>query len=198
MGVPPATKGDLAFVEHMLTVMKPDTGRLAVVMPQGVLFRAGAEKGIRQRLMEAGVVEAVIGLPPNLFYNTGLPACILVCRSTPSPNRHGQVVFIDASERFVKQGARNIIAPEDIAAIVAAYRTGEDPDGEGGVAPRLVPIDEIAQNHWDMSISRYVGRAADEMLTVERAFADYVAAREELAAAQVELDGLLESAGHDG
>jgi type I restriction enzyme M protein len=79
-GIPPATKGDFAFVENMVASMKPDTGRVGVVMPQGVLFRRGAEKEIRERMLEAGLLDAVIGLPPNLFYNTGLPACVLVFR----------------------------------------------------------------------------------------------------------------------
>jgi type I restriction enzyme M protein len=79
-GVPPATKGDFAFVEHMVTSMKPDTGRVAVVMPQGVLFRGGQEKEIRQRMLEAGLFDAVIGLPPNLFYNTSLPVASRIRR----------------------------------------------------------------------------------------------------------------------
>jgi type I restriction enzyme M protein len=197
-GVPPATKGDFAFVEHMLAVMKPETGRLAVVMPRGVLFRSGAEREIRKRLVECGLVEAVIGLPANLFYNTGLPACVLVCRTTPRTERNGAILFIDASERFVKQGARNIIATPDIEAIVAAYRTGKDPDGPGGVVPRLVRTDEIAENDWDMSISRYVGREAVGAESVERALENYIEAREALAASQADLDVLLERGGFGG
>jgi type I restriction enzyme M protein len=113
-GVPPATKGDFAFVEHMVAAMKPETGRVAVVMPQGVLFRGGAEKDIRQRMLEAGLFDAVIGLPPNLFYNTGLPACVLVLRARSRPGREGKVLFVDASKRFVKRGARNEMEPRTL------------------------------------------------------------------------------------
>ena len=85
-GVPPATKGDFAFVEHMVSSMTSDNGRVAVVMPQGVLFRGGQEKEIRQRMLEAGLFDAIIGLPANLFYNTGFPACVLILRAKPRPD----------------------------------------------------------------------------------------------------------------
>ena len=95
--------------------MKSDTGRVAVVMPQGVLFRGGQEKEIRQRMLEAGLFDAVIGLPANLFYNTGLPACVLILRAKPRAGRENRVLFVDASKRFVKRGARNEMEPDDIS-----------------------------------------------------------------------------------
>ena len=96
--MPPATKGDFAFVEHMVASMESDTGRVAVVMPQGVLFRSGAEKEIRQRMLEAGLFDAVIGLPPNLFYNTRLPACVLILRAKPLRGRENRVLFVGRIE----------------------------------------------------------------------------------------------------
>jgi type I restriction enzyme M protein len=138
-GVPPESYADLAFVEHMVLSMKEDTGRLAVVMPHGALFRGGVEGDIRRALLEAGVVEAVVGLPPNLFYNTTIPAAVLVCRASLPQEREGHVLFIDASARFRKLRNQNEMSPDDVAAVVEAYATGEDPDGEDGVHVRLVP-----------------------------------------------------------
>lgn len=194
-GVPPATKGDLAFVEHMLTVMKPETGRLAVVMPQGVLFRGGVEKDVRRRLIEASLVDAVIGLPPNLFYSTGLPACVLVCRAARRALTRGHVLFIDAARRFVKVGARNVMSQDDIDAVVAAYHRGEDPDGDGGLARRLVPYEEIARNDWDMNLSRYLAADAGESATVDELFVAYAETKETLLAAEDALEDLLREAG---
>jgi type I restriction enzyme M protein len=176
-GVPPATKGDFAFVEHMLTVMKPGTGRVAVVMPQGVLFRSGAERDIRQRLIEAGLVDAVVALPSNLFYNTGLPACVLVLRATPRADGDGGVVFVDASARFAKRGARNEMESSDIAAVVGAVASGADPDGGGGVGVARASAEEIAANNWDMNIGRYVSGIAEQSVDLEGAVASYLDAR---------------------
>ncbi len=194
-GIPPATKGDYAFVEHMLTVMRPETGRLAVVMPQRVLFRTGAEREIRQNILAAGLLEAIIALPPNLFYNTSLPACVLVCRAEISQQRREHVLFIDASLRFVKAGARNVMQADDIETVVAAYRSGNDPDGEGGLAVRLVPLSEIESNDWDLSVARYLAGAETDAVEVSFALAEYVDAREELREAEDRLDDRLREAG---
>jgi len=193
-GVPPVTKGDFAFVEHMLGVMKSKTGRLAVVMPQGVLFRGGAEKEIRKRLLKAGLFDAVIGLPGNLFYNTGLPACVLVLRATPRNDRDNQVLFVDASKRFIKRGARNEMEKEDVQAVVEAVATGADPDGEGGLQRALVPVSDIAQTDWDMNIGRYVQGEASEALDVDSALVTYLEAREARRRAEDDLDDRLREA----
>lgn len=194
-GVPPATKGDFAFVEHMVASMNPGTGGVAVVMPQGVLFRGGAEKEIRQRMLEAGLFDAVIGLPPNLFYNTGLPACVLVLRAKPRQGREGKVLFIDASKRFVKRGARNEMEHDDVDAIARAVVSGDDPDGEDGLALALVPIGEIASNDWDMNIGRYVRGEVAEEIDVDEALIAYLEARDAARAAEDALDERLREAG---
>jgi type I restriction enzyme M protein len=193
-GLPPTQYADLAFVEHMLAVMKPDTGRLAVVMPQGVLTRT-AEREIRKRLLEAGLLDAVIGLPRNLFYNTDLPACIVVCRSQPAPARRGSVLFIDASARSVKDGTRNVMSADDIETVVTAYRTGVDPDGEGGLTSRLVPITEIAENRWDMNILSYMGEGRTADIDVEAAVGRCLETRDALRQAEERLDVALTEAG---
>jgi type I restriction enzyme M protein len=194
-GVPPATKGDFAFVEHMVVAMKPDTGRVAVVMPQGVLFRTGVENEIRQRMLEGGLLDAIIGLPPNLFYNTNLPACVLVLRAAPRPGREQQVLFVDASKRFVKRGARNEMERADVDATAAAIASGTDPDGEGGVALALVAVDEIAASGWDLNIGRYVRAEAAEELSVEEALTLYLEAREAARETEDALDDRLTRAG---
>lgn len=193
-GVPPATKGDFAFIEHMLTVMKPGTGRIAVVMPQGVLFRGGAEKEIRKRIVQTGLLDAVVGLPSNIFYNTTLPACIVVCRAEPRRTDHG-VLFVDASQRFIKQGARNVMETEDVAATAEAIGTDSDPDGDGGVSMRIATPAEIETNDWDLNIGRYVTGEVAEQLDVPTAVLTYREARDGLRAAERELDERLAEAG---
>jgi type I restriction enzyme M protein len=194
-GVPPASYGDLAFVEHMLTAMDPKTGRMAVVMPHGVLFRGGAEQQIRQQIIESGRLEAVIGLAPNLFYNTTIPACILVCRSEIPAERQDHIPFVDGSERFKKGKNQNELTTEDVDALAEAYRTGEDPDGEGGVDVRLVPIKEIAKNDFDLNIGRYIQREMEAEIEVATAIAEYQEARDAVREAETALDQRLKAAG---
>ena len=105
-GVPPPTKGDLAFVQHMVAVLN-SRGRLGVVMPHGVLFRGDTEGTIRQALLQQDLFDAVIGLPPNLFYGTGIPASILVLNRNKPTARKGRVMFIDASGNFEEGSNQN-------------------------------------------------------------------------------------------
>jgi type I restriction enzyme M protein len=194
-GVPPATKGDLAFVEHMVACMKPETGRVAVVMPQGVLFRGGAEKEIRRRMLEAGLFDVIIGLPANLFYNTNLPACVLILRARPVNGREGHVLFIDASKRFVKRGARNEMEPSDVSVIAEAALAGQDPDGSGGLALSAIDIEAIRENDWDLNIGRYVRDEVAEEFSVDEALVTYLEAREASRQTEEQLDERLREAG---
>ncbi|MEI6136958.1 MAG: class I SAM-dependent DNA methyltransferase [Chloroflexota bacterium] len=196
LGVPPKGNADMAWVQHMVASMKPDTGRMAIVMPHGVLFRGGAEGRIRQGLIEAGVLEAVIGLPPNLFYSTSIPASVLVFRSRAREGREGVVQFIDASARFTAGRNQNSMLPHDVAAVVEAYRIGDDPDGDGGVQTRLVPMTEMAENGYDCNIGRYIRGAAAQVADVEGALAELRDARDALRAAEVRLDKRLREAGY--
>ena len=177
-GVPPAKNGDFAWVQHMLASMNPETGRVGVVMPHGVLFRGGAEGKIRKCLVEQDRLEAVIGLASNLFYSTSIPACLLIFRADKPAVRRQHVLFIDASERFTKGRNQNQMDDTDIQAILGAYRTGEDPDGEGGVHVRLVPTTEIADNGFDLNIGRYIKSTADETVDLPTALAAYQQARD--------------------
>lgn len=131
--------------------MNPETGRVGVVMPHGVLFRAGTEGQIRQCLIEKDLLEAVIGLPPNLFYSTTIPACLLIFRAVKSEERRNHVLFVDAAARC-KGRNQNTMNGADVSAVLQAYQTGSDPDGDGGAEVRLVPFDEIKTNGFDLNI----------------------------------------------
>lgn len=158
-------KGDLMFAQHMLAVCKPG-GMVATVMPHGVLFRGGAEKEIRRKFIEQDLIEAVIGLPPNLFYGAGIPACILIMRPnltghSPNPDkpaeRRGRILFINADAEFHAGRAQNYLRPEHIEKIVSTYDRIEDNPGYA----RAVPVEEIAgpDNDFNLNIRRYVDNA---------------------------------------
>lgn len=195
LGVPPKGYAEYAFVEHMLATMRPKTGRFAVVVPHGVLFRSGVEGGIREKLLKSGRLEAVIGLAPNLFYNTTIPAAVLVCRSELPKERQGRVLFVDGAERFKKGKNQNELTAEDVEAMVAAYRTGADPDGEGGIYVSSVDLKRIEENDWDLNIGRYIDRPAAAEIEVASAIAEYQEARDALRDAEAELDERLKEAG---
>ncbi|BDT68091.1 hypothetical protein os1_22730 [Comamonadaceae bacterium OS-1] len=150
-------KADLMFVQHMLAVLKAD-GRLATVMPHGVLFRGGEERAARQYFIDKGYLEAVIGLPSNLFYGTGIPACILVLNKAGSQvggAARDSVLFINADREYREGKAQNHLRPEDIDKIVHTYRAGDT------VAhyARRVPVAEIQAEDYNCNIRRYVDNA---------------------------------------
>lgn len=146
-------KADLMFVQHMLSVLKHD-GRLATVMPHGVLFRGGEERDARKYFIEQGYLEAVIGLPSNLFYGTGIPACILVLNKKDAAKRD-HVLFINADREYREGKAQNHLRAEDIDKIVNAYRSGEDIPAYA----RRVPKAEIEAEEFNCNIRRYVDNA---------------------------------------
>jgi len=155
-------KADLMFTKHMLAVCRP-RGMVATVMPHGVLFRGGAEKEIRKKFLQQDLIEAVISLPPNLFYGAGIPACILIMRSNitgqaPNPNkpenRRGRVLFINADAEYRSGRAQNYLRPEDIEKIASTFeRYGEVPSYS-----KIVTFDEIADaaNDFNLNVRRYV------------------------------------------
>jgi type I restriction enzyme M protein len=196
-GLPPASFGDYAWVQHMLASMRPVTGRVGVVMPHGVLFRGGAEAQIRQCLIRSDQLEAVIGLPPNLFYSTSIPACLLIFHATKSAERRGHVLFVDGSKRFDKGRNQNRMRPEDVETILSAYRTPSEQDGSDGVGVRLVPHADIETNGWDLNIGRYIKSAAAEVLDVETALAELAEAQQALHDAEERLAERLAEAGYD-
>ncbi|HAE7081074.1 TPA_asm: N-6 DNA methylase [Salmonella enterica subsp. salamae serovar 42:z:1,5] len=146
-------KADLMFVQHMLSVLKHD-GRMATVMPHGVLFRSGDEREARKYFIDHGYLEAIIGLPSNLFYGTGIPACILVMNKEGAAKRES-VLFINADREYSEDKAQNHLRPEDIDKIINAYRKGETIPGYA----RAVPTDEIIKEDYNCNIRRYVDNA---------------------------------------
>jgi type I restriction enzyme M protein len=159
-GMPPRKTGDYAWVEHMVKSMAAKTGRLAVVLPQGALFRGGAEQRIRRYLIEADLIDAVIGLAPNLFYGTGLAASILVLRQQKTAEREGRVLILDASSLFKRGRSQNMLEGEHRERIEQLYAAFVDEPGFAHVAERQ----EIADNDFDLNIGRYVLPIPDEDL----------------------------------
>ncbi|MBD1906448.1 SAM-dependent DNA methyltransferase [Trichocoleus sp. FACHB-832] len=151
-GLPTDSSGDFAWVQHMVQSMAEPHGRMAVVLPQGALFRSGIEGQIRQKLLEMDVIEAVIGLAPNLFYGTGLAACILVLRRRKPKERAGKVLIADASSLFRKARAQNFLEPEHAAEILGWYQGFVDVEDRA----RVVTLKDIEKEGWTLNISRYV------------------------------------------
>lgn len=152
----PASKADYAFIEHMIHQLD-DNGTMAVVMPHGALFRGAAEGHIRKYLIaEKNYLDAVIGLPANIFYGTGIPACILVfkkCRTNPK-----DILFIDASQHFEKAKNQNRLRPEDIDKIIETYGTRKSEDKYSHVAK----LSEVKENDYNLNIPRYVDTFEEE------------------------------------
>jgi len=193
-GVPPAGTGDLAWVQHMVASMKPGTGRLGVVMPHGVLFRGGVEGRIRQCLIERDQLDAVIGLPANLFYSTPIPACLLVFRATKEESRRGTVLIVDGSGRFIRGRNQNHMSTDDVEALLAACRDGSTGND---VAVRVVGHAEIKENGWDLNIGRYLKTQAAETVDVPTALAALRDAQVRLRQAEDRLDERLRAAGYE-
>jgi len=155
-GVPPKSKGDYGFITHMIEIAKRQSGRVAVIVPHGVLFRGGSEGTIRQKLIEENLLDAVIGLPANLFTTTGIPVAILVfdrSREEGGPNEaRKDVLFIDASKEFTPGKTQNMLEDKHIEKVLDAYATRELVDKFAYVASP----EEIAENHYNLNIPRYV------------------------------------------
>ena len=154
-GTPPRTKGDYAFILHMIETMKPKTGRMAVVAPHGVLFRGSSEGKIRQKLIEENALDTVIGLPEKLFYGTGIPAAILIFKKRKTDDK---VLFIDASRDFVSGKNQNQLSDDHIDKIFNAYKTRQSIDKYAYLATPT----EIAENDYNLNIPRYVDTFQEE------------------------------------
>lgn len=149
-GVPPSKNGDYAYLLHIVRSLKR-MGKGAVILPHGVLFRGNAEAGIRESLIKQGYVKAIIGLPANLFYGTGIPACIILMDKENAENRKG-IFMMDASKGFIKDGNKNRLREQDIRLITDVFETQEEVDGFS----RMVSINEIEENEYNLNIPRYI------------------------------------------
>ena len=191
-GLPPAKSGDYAFVQHMIKSMAPKTGRMAVVLPHGALFRMGKEGEIRRKLLGMDLLEAVIGLGPNLFYGTGLAACILVFRQKKTKARKNKVLIVDASKEFKSGRAQNELLPEHVARIHGWVRDYADVEG----IARVVTLDDIASNDHNLNIPRYVEpKVTSEVLTVKDAMKRLRESANAAFAAEEKLVGILKREG---
>ena len=161
-GVPPKDKGDFAFISHMVETAKPKTGRVAVIVPHGVLFRGGAEGKIRRQLIEENIIDAVIGLPAGLFQTTGIPVAILIIdrsREKGGQNENKKdIFFIEASKEFKAGKAQNILTEEHIKKIYQTYTDRKDIEK---FARRVKPT-EIKENDYNLNITRYVDTFEEE------------------------------------
>lgn len=157
-GTPPAKQGDFAYLLHIVRSLK-STGKGACILPHGVLFRGNAEGDIRRNLVRKGYIKGIIGLPPNLFYGTGIPACIVVVDKQDAAARKG-IFMIDASAGFMKDGPKNRLRAMDIHKIVDAFAKRR----EVPKYARMVPVEEIERNGFNLNIPRYIDSQTPEDL----------------------------------
>ncbi len=189
-GVPPKTKGDYAFVLHMVETLKPKTGRMGVVVPHGVLFRGAAEGKIRKKLIDENLLDAVVGLPEKLFYGTGIPAAILIFRRN-KPTR--DVLFIDASREYKDGKNQNQLSDDNVAKIVATYQAREDVDKYAHVAS----LEEIAENDYNLNIPRYVDTfEEEEEIDLAAVLEERKTLKAQLAQIEAQMDGYLKELGY--
>jgi type I restriction enzyme M protein len=204
-GIPPRGFADLAFAQHMLASLKAD-GRMGIILPHGVLFRGGEEGKIREGLLfgtdaAAGnhpgdLIEAIIGLPPALFYNTPIPACVLVLNKSKPANLRGKVIVVDASRDFAADKVQNRLRPENIARIVRTHKAAFDNQTEVENYCRVVMLDEIRRNDGNLNIARYIdnGETA-EMVDVAATLVQLAVLAEEEALIDARLNGYLAEMG---
>ncbi|MPX98134.1 type I restriction-modification system subunit M [Salinivibrio sp. VYel6] len=189
-GVPPKSKGDYAFILHMIETLKPKTGRMAVVVPHGVLFRGSAEGKIRKKLIEENLLDAVIGLPEKLFYGTGIPAAVLVFRKDKTDNT---VLFIDASREFQPGKNQNQLSDDNIAKVVDTYKQRDTRDKYSYVAS----LEEIQENDFNLNIPRYVDTfEEEEEIDLMAVQAERKEIEAEIAKLNEQMDGYLKELGY--
>ena len=167
-GVPPKSNGDIAWVQHMVKSMN-STGRMAVVLPHGALFRKGAEGKIRKALLEQDVLEAVIGLGPNIFYGTPLAPCVLLFRQNKTNEKKGKVLFVDASDKIRVGQAQNFLDQNHVQQIYGWFQGYSDVENY----VKIATLDELKENNFDLKVSLYVEKIIEDNLpSVEEAMAD--------------------------
>ena len=158
-GMPPDNCADYAFLLHMLKSMDPTNGRGAIILPHGVLFRGGQEEVIRRNLLKSGLIEGIIGLPSNLFYGTGIPACIIILDKKYAANRK-DIFMIDASKCFVKDGNKNKLRESDIKKITDIYLERIEEEKYS----RIVTMEQIEKEEYNLNIPRYIDSSDEEII----------------------------------
>ncbi len=197
-GIPPKSKGDYAFISHMIETALNDEGRIGVIVPHGVLFRGGGEGVIRQKLIEDNVLEAVIGLPAQLFYGTGIPAAILLFNKARKPwesaenERDRHVLFIDASREYADDKKQNRLREEDIQKIVQTFKDFAEVEKYSHKAT----LEELQDADFNLNIPRYVDTfEEEEEIDIQAVQQEIEALEAELALTQGELKGYLKELG---
>jgi len=197
-GLPPKSRGDYAFITHMIEIAHEMNGKVGVIVPHGVLFRGGAEGNIRQRLIEDNILEAVIGLPEKVFYGTGIPVAVLIFNKgrkkwdVAESDRDKHVLFIDASSEFEDGTKQNRLRDEDISKIVATYEGFSEIDKYSHKAT----LKEIQEADFNLNIPRYVDNfEEEEEIDISAVQAEIDAIESELAEVQAQMTGYLKELG---
>ncbi len=194
-GIPPKSYGDLAFVEHMIASLN-SKGRMGTVVPHGVLFRGGAEGKIRKGLLDKNtdLIEAIIGLPQNIFYGTGIPAALLIINKDKAENRKGKILFIDASSGFIKDGNKNKLRDADIEKIIETFDNFEPVEKYAEV----VDLKTIEENDYNLNISRYVDTSEEEIeIDIDLVLQDIRELKMKIVENEEKLNGYLKELGFD-
>jgi len=190
-GVPPRTKADYAFVLHMIETMKPESGRMGIVVPHGVLFRGAAEGKIRTKLIEENLLDTVIGLPEKLFYGTGIPAGILIFKKNKTDEN---VLFIDASREYKDGKNQNFLTEDYLSKILDTYKARESVDKYA----YLASPDEIKENDFNLNIPRYVDTfEEEEEIDMMAVLQEREQLKSKLADLEVEMAGYLKELGYE-
>jgi type I restriction enzyme M protein len=179
----------MAFLQHMVASMN-DGGRLAVVLPNGCFSRGGAELAVRKELVDADMIEGIVQLPVDLFYGSGIPACILLLNRAKVPDRKGRVLMIDSSTGFQRRETKNVLTEAAIERVIATYEAGTEEDG----LSRWTTDEEITRRHYNLMVRRYVGgenKRDQTTVDIGQAIEAYRIAREAREAAEVRLDEVL-------
>ena len=204
-GIPPRGYADLAFVQHMLASLKAD-GRMGIILPHGVLFRSGEEGKIRNGLLfgtdaangnqPGDLIEAIVGLPPALFYNTPIPACVLILNKQKPTALKSKVIIIDASAGFGNDKVQNSLRVEDVTRIVSTHKAALELQAEVSNYCRIVPLDEIRSNDGDLNIARYIDNGEiEETIDLAETLTQLAALAEEEAQIDMRLNGYLAELG---
>ena len=191
-GTPPASNGDFAWIQHMAASMAKKTGRVAVVLSQGVLTRGNAEYELRKQLIESDMLEAVIILGENLFYGATIPACILILRSRKEMARKGKIAFIDASGIYTEKRGQNILSEDNVEIIYTLYTEFKDV----AEVVKIASLSEIRDKEYTLSVKRYVKRKEVQILSLDEAKQNFYTAMEDVFAAENNLKKLLIEEGY--
>jgi type I restriction enzyme M protein len=197
-GIPPKSTGDWAFITHMIETARQKAGRVAVVVPHGVLFRGGAEGKIRQKMIEENLLDSVVGLPANLFQTTPIPVAVLVFdrrrESGGALTERKDVLFIDASREFQPAKTQNLLLEQHISKIIETFKSRQNIERYA----RAVPASEIIENEFNLNIPRYIDTfEAEEEIDIKAVQVEIDTLERELVEIKSKMTGYLRELGVD-